>query len=122
MSKYLNENNDFKEFIKLTADKTGLSAGIIEKDYWVTRILRELSTSEYANEFLFKGGTSLSKVWFKDFGRFSEDIDILLLENNYTAKRKEQSLRLNGLVKFIGELNGVSLIREKSSSFDQNII
>lgn len=29
MSKYLSENNDFKEFIKLTADKTGLANLII---------------------------------------------------------------------------------------------
>ena len=76
--KYLNEHEQFNLFLKQTAEKMGLSIGVIEKDYWVTRILRELASSEFANEFIFKGGTSLSKIWFKDFGRFSEDIDILL--------------------------------------------
>jgi len=122
MSKYLNENNDFKEFIKITADKTDLAAGIIEKDYWVTRILKELSASEFADEFIFKGGTSLSKVWFEDFGRFSEDIDLLLLQTDQTTKREQQSLRLKKLVDFIGSLKDISLVSEKSSSFDKNII
>ena len=122
MPKYLNANNDFKEFIKLTSDKTGLATGIIEKDYWVTRILRELSASEFAEEFLFKGGTSLSKVWFKDFGRFSEDIDILLLQTELTAKRDAQSSRLEKLIYFIGSLDDISPVAEKSSSFDKNII
>jgi hypothetical protein len=122
MSKYLSENDDFKEFIRITAAKTGLESGIIEKDYWVTRILRELYTSEFADEFLFKGGTSLSKVWFEDFGRFSEDIDILLLQADRTFKRSEQSIRLEKLINFIDKLEGFSIIKEKSSSFEKSII
>ena len=33
----------------------------VEKDYWVSKILRDISLSEYANKTYFKGGTSLSK-------------------------------------------------------------
>jgi hypothetical protein len=122
MSKYLSENNDFKELIRLTSEKVGLATGIIEKDYWVTRILRELSISDFSDEFLFKGGTSLSKVWFEDFGRFSEDIDILLLQTEQTIKRDHQSFRLQKLVNLIGSLKDISLVTEKSSSFEKNII
>ncbi|MDD3014014.1 MAG: nucleotidyl transferase AbiEii/AbiGii toxin family protein [Candidatus Gastranaerophilales bacterium] len=122
MSKYLSENDDFKDFIRITSDKIGLATGIVEKDYWVTRILRALSTSEFANEFLFKGGTSLSKVWFEDFGRFSEDIDILLLQTEQTVKRNDQSNRLSGLINLIAALKDISLVEEKSSSFEKNII
>jgi hypothetical protein len=49
----------------------------LEKDFWVTSVLRAL-TAEYREQFLFKGGTSLSKGW-KIIRRFSEDIDLLLL-------------------------------------------
>jgi hypothetical protein len=49
----------------------------LEKDFWVTSVLRALA-AEYGGQFLFKGGTSLSKGW-KIIRRFSEDIDLLLL-------------------------------------------
>ena len=49
----------------------------IEKDWWVTQVLRVLFTQPYANHLSFKGGTSLSKAW-NIINRFSEDIDIAL--------------------------------------------
>ncbi len=57
--------------------KSGLSPKAIEKDWWVTLVLRMLFTSKYASYFVFKGGTSLSKGW-GIINRFSEDIDIAL--------------------------------------------
>ena len=47
----------------------------IEKDVWVTAILRALFTLPYAEHLSFKGGTSLSKC-YNLINRFSEDIDI----------------------------------------------
>lgn len=52
-------------------------AKAIEKDWWVTVVLRALFTSEYAPYMAFKGGTSLSKGWHI-IDRFSEDIDIAI--------------------------------------------
>lgn len=49
----------------------------IEKDWWVTLVLKALFQSAYANHLVFKGGTSLSKG-FKLINRFSEDIDLAL--------------------------------------------
>ena len=48
---------------------------IIEKDWWVTTVLRALFALPYAENLSFKGGTSLSKCW-NLIERFSEDIDI----------------------------------------------
>jgi Nucleotidyl transferase AbiEii toxin, Type IV TA system len=49
---------------------------IIEKDFWVSFMLRILFNNELLqNEIVFKGGTSLSKV-FGVIDRFSEDIDL----------------------------------------------
>lgn len=55
--------------------QTNLPPQAIEKDAWVTLILRMIFTSELAEHFIFKGGTSLSKA-FRLIDRFSEDIDL----------------------------------------------
>lgn len=55
--------------------RTNLPPQAIEKDAWVTLILRMIFTSELAERFIFKGGTSLSKA-FNLIQRFSEDIDL----------------------------------------------
>jgi hypothetical protein len=51
---------------------------ILEKDFWVCWVLGRLYGSpEMARKILFKGGTSLSKV-FGLIERFSEDVDLIL--------------------------------------------
>lgn len=61
-----------------TANKMGLNAAIIEKDFWVCLVLDYLfQHSKWKNVLAFKGGTSLSKV-YNVIERFSEDIDLIL--------------------------------------------
>ncbi len=55
--------------------KRNLPPQAIEKDAWVTLMLRMIFTSELAPHFIFKGGTSLSKA-FNLIERFSEDLDL----------------------------------------------
>ena len=65
---YLHEDKEeFKELIELVSEETGKTVVVIEKDYYVTMILRLLS-KELPN-VVFKGGTSLSKG-FKAIKRF----------------------------------------------------
>lgn len=49
----------------------------VEKDWWVTQVLRVLFSSKYKDNIVFKGGTSLSKGWHL-IERFSEDVDIAI--------------------------------------------
>lgn len=49
----------------------------VEKDWWVTQVLRILFSSKYKDNIVFKGGTSLSKGWHL-IERFSEDVDIAI--------------------------------------------
>jgi len=56
---------------------TGVSPAIIEKDFWVCWTLGQLFASKLADNLIFKGGTSLSKV-YKATERFSEDIDLTI--------------------------------------------
>jgi hypothetical protein len=59
-----------------TAERKVLSEAIVEKDFWVCWILKQLfSIDVFSRRLLFKGGTSLSKV-FHAINRFSEDIDL----------------------------------------------
>ena len=83
-------------------NKLGLHPLSVEKDLWVTTVLQLLFTLPYADAMVFKGGSSLSKVW-NLIERFSEDIDIAVdrklfgVEGDVTKKqmkklRKQSSL------------------------------
>lgn len=62
-------------YIEQAAVRRSLSPVILEKDFWVCWLLGVLFESEFAGHLVFKGGTSLSKV-FGVIDRFSEDIDL----------------------------------------------
>nr|WP_295872820.1 nucleotidyl transferase AbiEii/AbiGii toxin family protein [uncultured Chitinophaga sp.] len=68
---------------------SGISANAIEKDWWVTLTLKAIFQSPYANCFIFKGGTSLSKGW-RLIERFSEDIDLALDPRAFGMEYKEE--------------------------------
>jgi Nucleotidyl transferase AbiEii toxin, Type IV TA system len=55
-----------------------ISAGIVEKDFWVCWTLRRIfEVLQFRPHLIFKGGTSLSKV-YRAIERFSEDVDLSL--------------------------------------------
>lgn len=62
---------------RVSADSGIRQREVIEKDWWVTTVLRALFRLPYADHLSFKGGTSLSKCWHL-IDRFSEDIDIAI--------------------------------------------
>ncbi|MEX1042710.1 MAG: nucleotidyl transferase AbiEii/AbiGii toxin family protein [Pirellulaceae bacterium] len=64
-------------YIEQAAVHRSLSPVILEKDFWVCWLLSIIFKSEFAGDLVFKGGTSLSKV-FGIIDRFSEDIDLSL--------------------------------------------
>ncbi len=75
----LYEHPDFEQAILQASDyfhTKGLRPALIEKDYYVTEVLRIVATT-VGDKVIFKGGTSLSKGW-NLIQRFSEDIDLFL--------------------------------------------
>lgn len=67
-----------EELFSQSAYALNTTNAIIEKDFWVVWILDKIFAHAPLNKILmFKGGTSLSKV-FHLIGRFSEDIDLIL--------------------------------------------
>ncbi|ELY5142036.1 hypothetical protein GCM10007906_28230 [Vibrio hyugaensis] len=80
--------DDFLEIISHTSAHFSLPQAYIEKDYFLTRCLYHLSSHGSAKHVVFKGGTSLSKV-YKALYRFSEDIDLALLPEDGWSKNKQ---------------------------------
>jgi hypothetical protein len=75
--------------IQQAAGKSGMSTKVIEKDWWVTLVLKAVFQSEFAPHLSFKGGTSLSKGW-NLIDRFSEDID-LAIERSFLGFEEDLS-------------------------------
>lgn len=72
--KNLHDNQTlFHDILLAVREETGIHSAIIEKDYYVTLLLKQIVAKN--PEIIFKGGTSLSKC-HKIIKRFSEDIDI----------------------------------------------
>jgi predicted nucleotidyltransferase component of viral defense system len=65
------------EILNQATELTGLPSVAIEKDWWVTAALNACFSLSYSDNFVFKGGTSLSKGW-NLIERFSEDIDLAI--------------------------------------------
>jgi len=83
---------DFQALINLTADYFQIPQVYIEKDYWVTYILKNLSNSPFKNDVVFKGGTSLSKA-FHLIDRFSEDIDLQITNFDGGDSKKKKMFK-----------------------------
>lgn len=66
---------DRQELFNEVAAAMNLNPTVIEKDYWVSFTLRHVFTGPMRDALVFKGGTSLSKVYGL-IRRFSEDIDL----------------------------------------------
>lgn len=66
---------DRRDAIDYTSAKTGYTRQIVEKDWWVTAVLRAIFSLPYSDSLSFKGGTNLSKCW-NLISRMSEDADI----------------------------------------------
>ncbi len=93
-------SDERNELFSETAAKKGMTAAVVEKDFWVTWTLWKIFINPALIPILkFKGGTSLSKVYGL-IERFSEDIDLILNWNVLTdqdpqedrSKKKQRKL------------------------------
>ncbi len=68
--------NERRDLLLVMGEELGVPAVILEKDFWVCWLLgRIFDLPELGGTAVFKGGTSLSKV-FRAIARFSEDVDL----------------------------------------------
>jgi len=79
------------------SDTLGISSpAIVEKDYWATQLLKEISQlTPEGFQLVFSGGTCLAKAYQNTF-RMSEDIDIKMIPTTATlalSKNQQRQLR-----------------------------
>ena len=88
----LHETSDvYLELVQRTASDLSVPAIYVEKDYWVTQVLKRLCESEYCEAVVFKGGTSLSKA-HRLIERFSEDVDLAIREADSLGDSRRRQL------------------------------
>lgn len=112
---FLHEDRElFKEVIDAVSEHMAVSRETVEKDYYVTMILKLLAqTQEFC---VFKGGTSLSKC-FHVIERFSEDVDITFTEHLGEARRKKLKYKV---LKPIADVLGLTIRNWDSIESDKN--
>ena len=112
---YLHRDREtFRDIIEQAADSSGRTPAVVEKDYYVTLILKLLS--EQLKQCVFKGGTSLSKG-FHVIDRFSEDIDITFNEHIGESRRKKLK---NVVLKGISEELGMPIVNWEETQSDRD--
>lgn len=88
----------FRVLIESIHQKTGYREDVLEKDYYVTLVLKELADKQQMQGLpaYFKGGTALYKA-LKTTNRFSEDIDLSVdtrgCSRTQSDKRLEQATK-----------------------------
>ena len=136
------------EQIKRIAREEKLTAGVVEKDYALTWLLRGfyLVNSGLDDRFVLKGGTAIRKVYFPQTWRFSEDLDFTVAKAVESESIKESMqqvfdrlLRESGInysfesfhltegsiianVQFLGPLNFTNRIRQDISLKEKMVL
>lgn len=83
-----NRKEMFLDAILGASEYLHIAPALVEKDYYVSLILKHLK--QEIPGLLFKGGTSLSKCYGL-IDRFSEDIDLTLDSTNFTQSKKRSA-------------------------------
>lgn len=109
----LHEHDDFAALVTAAAAQMDLAEAFVEKDYWITEILRVIART-LPERVIFKGGTSLSKGWDL-LDRFSEDIDLFVdpsVEPSLSARGIDRALKQ--LREDVGAIAGLEFVPERS--------
>ena len=97
------DSNAFQVLLEQIHNRTGYRTDVLEKDYYVVLILKELAEKQQAGlPAFFKGGTALYKA-LKTTNRFSEDIDLSV--DTRECSRTQNDRRLERAAKKYASLN-----------------
>lgn len=109
---------EFRDLIAIVADRKHLPESAIERDYYIVYLLKNLAESPFAEQCVFKGGTSLSKCYPGSIERFSEDIDLTFLGMDCTDKECDRAIKKIEAVMTVGaeteKINAERFNRSKS--------
>ena len=116
---YLHEDEfEFQNFIQIIKERNNIDADIIEKDYYVCFVLKELAEKQDYLKAYFKGGTAVYKI-LDTMNRFSEDID-LTVEVIKEASNNSNKTRLKKSA--LGyKIPGLELDKDKTKDVKQSV-
>lgn len=101
-----------KDEIIAVADETGLTPGVVEKDYVLGWLLAAVNANTILSDsWVFKGGTCLKKCYFETY-RFSEDLDFTLQDEAHIdeAFLKEQ---FSSISEWLYEESGIEVPQDR---------
>ncbi len=121
----MNLHQDLKLFsntLRAASQHLGINLEFVEKDYWITWVLSRLANSKYVNDSVFKGGTSLSKG-FDLIERFSEDVDIAIINNNEKTGNEIKNIIRTIEKEITSDLNELQIdgVTSKGSRFRKSV-
>ena len=116
---YFHENEfQFQSFIRIIKERENVDADIIEKDYYVCTVLKELAKQQDYLKAYFKGGTAVYKI-LDTMNRFSEDIDLTVEvvkeESNNSNKTRLKKSALGY------KIPGLELDKDKTKDVKQSV-
>ena len=113
----LHDNKEaFNTIIARVAERSGIPENMIEKDYYVSMILKELSEKQPELTAYFKGGTCLYKAYL-NMKRFSEDIDLTVnVEGLSNSQKKATLVRASEKYECMERLKGDPLEENRKGS------
>ena len=86
------DTKNFTALVTFSSKHFNITPAFVEKDYWITLLLCRLAQSDNIENAVFKGGTSLSKG-YRIINRFSEDIDIAMINENLSGNALKTKIR-----------------------------
>jgi len=107
------EHDDFEQAVLRAAERNEVSEQFVEKDYYVTEILRVIA-DQLGERAMFKGGTSLSKGWGL-ITRFSEDIDLFVNPDRFEPRpgKNRMDRILKDLAEAVGEHPALTWLKDE---------
>ncbi len=112
----------FSDTIRAASEHLKINEEFVEKDYWITLLLNNLSNSKHLKDTVFKGGTSLSKC-YRLINRFSEDVDIAIInDDDKSGNQVKTIIRETGKV-MTTELTEINVdgVTSKGSRFRKTV-
>lgn len=110
---------ELEELLLLIAEQTNIGIDILEKDYYVCLVLRDLASKQENLKAYFKGGTALYKI-LDTMYRFSEDIDLTVR----VIDTDSRTSNINRLKKSaLGyKIDGLELLKDKCEDKKGSVI
>ncbi len=100
-----------EELILNVNNRTGIRTDILEKDYYVCLVLRDLASKQKKLQAYFKGGTAVYKI-LNHMNRFSEDIDLTVRVNEDESNNSNRMRLKNSALGY--KIEGLELVKDET--------